>query len=145
MNTNELQSQWNAVSNTYLAEFCKKHGYDIENAYWVGDEPGTLACINDDIFVGIHEIRYDIDNNVPEETFLKWYDYDLDIGSLQSDYDMQTNRAELIRINYESFCKGAPLPYSAADLRRMKEANRDLWAARQKFQEEIETLAKGNQ
>ena len=111
----DLQKKWADVCNEYLRKFCEKHEFDYETAYWVGDDPGTIACVAD-IFVGMDEMRYDIDNNVPEDKFLKWYDYSLDVYNIESDYHEKQDIKSFIHINYPSFCKGAPLPYTEEDL-----------------------------
>ena len=56
---------WKDVCNEYLEAFCWKHGYTYDKYVWVGDDPGTVANIGD-LFVGMDDIRYDIDNNIPE-------------------------------------------------------------------------------
>ena len=114
-----LKDSWREVCDAYLLAFCEKHEYDYDDAYWVGDEPGTLAYVSD-LFVGMEEIRYDIDNDVPEEMFLKWYDYSLDVYNIESDYHEKQDIKSFIYINYPSFCKGAPLPYTNEDLDSFK-------------------------
>ena len=111
-----IKGRWREVCNAYLQAFCEKHEYDYDDAYWVGDDPGTIACIAD-LFVGMDEIRYDIDENVPEEMFLKWYDYSLSVHEAEMNWRERHKFREFIHINYRSFCKGAPLPYSEDQLK----------------------------
>lgn len=112
---NELKKKWADVCDEYLRKFCEKHEFDFETAYWVGDEPGTIAYVSD-LFVGMEDIRYDIDNNVPEDKFLKWYEYHLEVFELECEFRYRNIYKDLIKINYPSFCKGAPLPYTEEDL-----------------------------
>ena len=110
-----LKKKWADVCNEYLQKFCEKHEYDFECAYWVGDDAGTTACVAD-YFIGMDEIRYDIDNDVPEDKFLKWYDYSLEVFELECEFRYRKLYKDFIKINYPSFCKGAPLPYTDEDL-----------------------------
>lgn len=110
-----MKDSWREVCDAYLRAFCEKHEYDYDDAYWVGDDPGTIACVAD-IFVGMEEIRYDIDNDVPEEMFLKWYDYSLEVHEAEMNWRERHKVREFIHINYPSFCKGAPLPYGKKQL-----------------------------
>ena len=81
----KIKEQWREVSNEYLKAFCERTGINIEDAWWIGDDPGTIAQIGD-YFVGIHEMRYLVDNNISPDVFFKWYDYSLDIHTLQEEY-----------------------------------------------------------
>ena len=60
--------------DAYLQHFCNKHGYYYERDCWVGNDVGGVACIGD-YFVDMVTIRTDIDQEAPEEEFIKWYDY----------------------------------------------------------------------
>ena len=120
MTREERKKAFAGVCDDYLKAFCEKHEFCYEDSYWVGDEPGGIACIGD-YFVRFVEMAYDIDNDVPEEMFLKWYDYDLEIGSLELDYREVICAREFTKINYPSFCKGAPLPYSNEDIELMRD------------------------
>ena len=110
-----LKDSWREVCDAYLLAFCEKHEYDYDDAYWIGDDPGTIACVAD-IFVGMDEMRYDIDADVPEELFLKWYDYSLEVHEAEMNWRERHKVCEFIHINYPSFCKGAPLPYTEKQL-----------------------------
>ena len=72
METKDLRKKYEEACNAYLTKFIKKHDYQLEPYPWVGDEVGGVACIGD-MFVGFNDIRYDIDHDVPEEYFDKWY------------------------------------------------------------------------
>ena len=87
---------WKDVCNEYLEAFCWKHGYTYDKYVWVGDDPGTVANIGD-LFVGMDDIRYDIDNNIPESCFEKWYWKNLEVYELTGCHYM----------NFSSFCMGA--------------------------------------
>lgn len=102
MNRKELRAQYKNIADTYVREFVAKHDYDMTDyeidRCWVADDAGTTACICD-MFVDFNDIRYDIDNDVPESKFEKWYWTSLERAELGIKY-----------MNYESFCKGAPDP-----------------------------------
>ena len=67
-----IKDRWANICNEYLEKFCRKHKYNIDPYPWVGDDPGTVAMIGD-LLVGMDNMRYDIDNNIPEDFFEKWY------------------------------------------------------------------------
>lgn len=117
-----LKFQFKEIAEAYLKAFCEKHDYDYEDARWLGQRVGEVADLGDD-FYDLNDIRYDIDNNIPAGEIEKWADYIL--------------RLELLdcpkKINFQSWCKGAPLPYSEEMLndiedarRRVEEAKREL-------------------
>jgi hypothetical protein len=121
-----LKHQWNDLCNIYLEAFCSKHGYDIEEDCWVADDPGTIAMISD-MFVSMDNIRYDVDNNIPEETYEEWYWKSLEVYEL----------TEQNYMNYESFCKGAPDIWTDERLKSIKEAKFRVEEAKKALDEEI--------
>lgn len=108
-----LRLDWDAVCNRYLHLFCQKHDYIYDPTGWVGNEPGTIIEIGD-MFVHMDDIRYDIDNDVPEKYFEKWYWKGLDVCEITGEKYM----------NYPSYCKGAPDPWTEERLEKVKEAKR---------------------
>jgi len=74
------------------------------------------------MYVGMDDIRYDIDNNIPEDMFEKWYWKHLDRYESGIKY-----------MNYESFCKGCPDPIS-------EEKEKEIIALREKVIEAKKAL-----
>lgn len=121
---------WEDVCNEYLEAFCEKHEYEYEPKYaWVADDPGTVANIGD-LFVGMDDIRFDIDNNVPESYFEKWYWKNLEVYELTGVHYM----------NYPSYCKGSPDNWSEERLQRARDAQKRLDEAKKSFQEEMDRI-----
>jgi len=81
MNRKTLKQTYESSCNNYLRLFLEKHGYEYDPNLWVGGSVGTITEVSD-LFVGMEDIRIDIDQNVPEEEFIKWYDYSLRLHSL---------------------------------------------------------------
>jgi hypothetical protein len=121
-----LKHQWNDLCNIYLEAFCNKHGYEVDEDCWVADDPGTIAMISD-MFVSMDNIRYDVDNNIPEETYEEWYWKSLEVYEL----------TEQNYMNYESFCKGAPDIWTDERLKSIKEAKFRVEEAKKALDEEI--------
>lgn len=115
-----LREEYAEICNEYLRRFCKKHGFYLSDADWVGDDAGGLAQIAD-YFFSFEDIRYDVDNEVPEDVIIEWYDYDLEVRSLEIDYLMAKNLRTFVKINYPSWCKGAPKPYTPQELAKMRD------------------------
>lgn len=104
----EKQLAFNGICDWYAHKFAKKHEYDFD--YWVGDRTGEIAVFNEEFFVDLSTIRYDIDKEIDSEEFEKWWFYSLDLEELECPQ----------KINYESWCKGAPLPYSREELEHIR-------------------------
>jgi len=125
----ERKALWKDVCNEYLEAFCLKHDYTYDKYAWIGDDPGTVANIGD-LFVGMDDIRYDIDNNIPESYFEKWYWKNLEVYEL----------TECHYMNYSSFCMGAQDNWPEERLNRAREANKRLQQAQNEFHEEMERI-----
>lgn len=114
MNTN-INERWEEICNEYVTLFCNKHGWEPESEMWVHDDPGTTILIGD-MYVGMDEIRYDIDNDIDESVFSTWYWKALELYELGVETWM----------NYESFCKGAPDEWPEERIQRLREAKQRL-------------------
>ena len=82
----ELKKLFGKLCKIYVDIFCKKH--ELQFSGWVANNPGTAATCSD-YYINFDDIRYDIDNDIPEDKFTIWYD----LG-------MNGNR-----INYDAFCR----------------------------------------
>lgn len=120
---NELKRQWDKVCNTYLQEFCRRHGYSYEPDCWVANNPGTIACVCD-MFVSMEDIRYDVDNLIDTDCFEAWYWKSVDVYSLTKQKYM----------NYSSFCHGAPDPWTEEQLNSIREAQKRVFEAQENFE-----------
>ena len=125
-NNYSLKSEWQELCNKYLKKFCEKHEYTYEPDCWVASDPGTIANIGD-MFVSMENIRYDLDNNIPEEYFEKWYWKSLDVYELVGEKFM----------NYENFCKGCPDYWTEDKLESIRKAKQRVIEARDALEREI--------
>lgn len=121
-----LKSEWQILCSMYLRKFCDKHEYTYEPDCWVANNPGTIACVND-MFVSMEDIRYDIDNDIPEESFEKWYWKSLEVYELVGEKFM----------NYENFCKGCPDYWTEDKLESIRKAKQRVIDARDALEREI--------
>lgn len=94
----KLWNEWVTICNKYLRAFCEKHGYDFDEATnsWVSNFDGTVVLCGDE-YVTMEDIIIDIERNVPEEEFLKWYYYTIEVYPLMG-----------CSPNYESWLNGCP-------------------------------------
>ena len=117
---NELKKQYEFVCNAYAKAFAKKHDYQFDS--WV--EVGTIACFGD-YFVDFHDIKHDIDNDIPKEKFLEYYDAILDYSSLNNEKEMIMNELIDNKLrpfpNYKHWLKGAPRP-TQEEMDRLRKA-----------------------
>ena len=118
-----LKQTWEKVCNTYLQEFCRRHGYSYEPDMWVADNPGTIACVCD-MFVSMEDIRYDVDNLIDTDCFEAWYWKSVDVYSLTKQKYM----------NYSSFCQGAPDQWTEERLNSIREAQKRVFEAQENFE-----------
>lgn len=118
----KLKENFEAACNAYLSAFCLRHEMDFEG--WVGGRVGEIAEIGDH-FIGMDEMRYDVDNEPPRIRIFEWLDYMQELCSLGCTK----------KINFEAFCMGAPLPYSHDDLRKIKAAHKKVEEARKALEE----------
>lgn len=129
-----LYTQWADICNKYVEEFTKKHEYDMTDAFWIGDDPGTILNIGD-MFISMTDIRYDIDNDIRVDKFEEWYWKSLD-----------RHEAGIKFMNYESFCKGCPDPVSPEKEKELKECRQRLAEIKKQFEKEMDKYIakKGN-
>lgn len=98
----DLKENYKAICNTYAHKFAEKHEYSFDG--WVADKVGEVAMMGD-YYVDFRDIKYDIDNDIDADEYVKYYDYCLEVGMLN-----------LTVPNYESWCKGCPrIPQEALD------------------------------
>lgn len=121
MENNKLKERFKEIVNDYMYAWAEKHEYDYEEDMWVADNYGTI-CMVGDMFVSFDDVRYDIDNNLPEHIFDEWYWYSLEI----SEMGCKAN------VNLKSYAMGYR-PFSDEQLelirstsRRIKEQQVDL-------------------
>ena len=100
--TDSLEENYNLICNMYAHVFATKHAYSFDA--WVADKVGEVAMMGD-YYVDFCDIKYDIDNDIDADEYVKYYDYCLEVGMLN-----------LTVPNYESWCKGCPrIPQEALD------------------------------
>lgn len=85
----------------YLKRLLKNWGYGdcvvSSVGWWVGDDIGGVFCLEDNTFLNMDDIRYCVDNDVDEDTYADYLDYNLRCA----DYGFN-------QINLNAFIKGAP-------------------------------------
>lgn len=128
-NKQSTQERWREICQEYLKLFCDKHEYSFEDCFWVTDNYGTIACASD-MFISMEHIRYDIDNNIEETMFEKWYWKAIEIFELTGQDFM----------NYESFCKGAPDIWTEEKMEKLREAHMRVYEAEEALRQEIEEM-----
>lgn len=128
-NKQSTQERWKDICQEYLKLFCDKHEYSFEDCFWVTDNYGTIACVSD-MFISMEHIRYDIDNNIEETMFEKWYWKAIEIFELTGQDFM----------NYESFCKGAPDIWTEEKIEKLREAHIRVYEAEEALRQEIEEM-----
>ncbi|MEZ3441568.1 hypothetical protein [Alistipes sp.] len=118
----KLRADFEAAANAYLAAFCKKHGYDFEDARqsWVGGRVGEITEVAD-LFIDLRDIRTDIDHDAPKDEFVKWYDYCLRLSMIDH---------EILIPNYEHWLMGCPRK-SEEEIAKLERLARNVKEARE--------------
>ena len=114
MENNKLKERFKEIVNDYMYAWAEKHEYDYEEDMWVADNYGTI-CMVGDMFVSFDDVRYDIDNNLPEHIFDEWYWYSLEI----SEMGCKAN------VNLKSYAMGYR-PFSDEQLKLIRSASRKI-------------------
>lgn len=128
-NRKQLKKNYEDACNAYLRAFCRKHGYDEEDAIdsWAAGDVGGIASVGDE-FVSMDTIIADIDTQAPENAFYEWYDYC---------YRLHMISDEITTPNYRSWLRGCPRK-SEEEIAALEEAHKRVEAARQALMKEIE-------
>lgn len=122
-----IRGRYENAVHEYCHAFCRKHGYHYDPDGWVGEGVGGIVLVGD-YYINFDDIRYDIDNDVPEDIFIKYYDYTLEIASLDEGTGKMTN------VNYKHFIYGLR-PYSEEQLEKIRQAKERVAEARAALEE----------
>lgn len=76
-----LYQEYQNICNKYLQIFCEKHDFDYYDAKdsWVANDIGGIVMVGD-FFISLETIIVDIEEDVPEEKFIQWYDWSMGEG-----------------------------------------------------------------
>lgn len=114
----DRKAQYEKLCMEYVLRFCEKHDLNFEG--WVCDRVGETAEIGD-MYLDFSDIRFDIDTEQEVGKIEKWWDYSYGLAMLECPKT----------INYRSWCKGAPVPYSQAQIDAIHHAYNDVVVAKQ--------------
>lgn len=126
-----LKKSWILICNVYLKEFCRRHNFRYEEDMWISSNPGTIVNVCD-MFISMDDIRYDVDNQIDPDMFQKWYWKSIEVSEL-------TNGAQSY-LNYQSFCEGAPDPFTEEYMEQLRKAHQHVLEANEALRLEIETF-----
>lgn len=119
----KLKQNYENACHAYVQAFCDKHEYEYEPDMWVAGDVGGIICISD-LYIGLDDIRIDVDKDAPEDEFIKWYDYTMKLAMLDAKYP-----------NYDNWLRKCPIK-SEAEILEMEK----LRAKIEELKLELETL-----
>jgi hypothetical protein len=121
---NILKQKYETVVDEYLKEFCTQFEFDYEDAdyYWVAGEVGGIIELGD-YFLSFETIKTVIDNNIPYETWVGWYDYTLRLHSISTDITVP---------NLMSYFKGCPVK-DEKEIEKLEQAKKNVEYAENLF------------
>lgn len=114
-----MRKFYESACNDYANAFCEKHGYyklgEGSDTYWVGNSVGGVLMCGDE-FADLTTIMTDINEDAPEEEFMRWNDYYMLYTEV---FDNERDRC----MTFRNWLHGAPrIPYDTLNhLRLMKE------------------------
>lgn len=121
----KLYMDYNSICTKYVDAFCAKHGFDLpEPLFWVGDRVGETIELGDR-FYDFNDIRYDVDNGLPEGEIEEWWDYCYDLAMLECPKT----------INLDAWHRGAPRPYTQEQLDAIRKAHNEVALAKQALED----------
>jgi len=137
MKTKKLKESYESACNDYLKEFCNRHEFDFDNAYWVAEDVGGVAVINDYYFVNMQEIIHDLEIEATEElkserTFPKWFDYCVRCKSISN---------EIITPNLKAWKMGCPI-HSEGKMREFEHGRARIAIIKQQLKNSIDEANK---
>ena len=113
----DLRKRYYDLCEDYRKEFVSRYFTDkdspIDSSYWIGGTVGELLEVNDRYF-NFEDIRYAVDNNVPEDTLLGWCDYNDKVSGLGIDNP-----------TFKEWCNGRPR-LSDEQIKRIATIRHDL-------------------
>ena len=106
-----LQLMYSAACKAYVEKLNEMWETDGE---WTGDGYRTFDVV--DLFLSNWELRYVVDNGIDFDSFLKWYDYDM-----QMLYGIALGKKKARRINIDHWFEGFP------EEAKVPKAERERW------------------
>ena len=125
-----LKERYEQVANDYVKELCRRFDPDYDGYMpdWICDKVGGTL---DDLwgyYINFDDVRLIIDENIPFDDFIKWYDYCLECHAISPD---------ITTPNLRSWIKGCPR-MRQEELDHLKELHRKVEFARQALEQAIE-------
>lgn len=123
MDKNLLKQQYIDACNAYLEAFCEKHDFDYDEAAnsWIGGYVGD-SCMIGDYCVSFDDMKTDIDMDVHEREYFKYYDYFLDAHDLG-----------IICPNYANWLRGCPI-MPEEQRKSLRESKNRVYEAQKDFE-----------
>lgn len=112
----KLYDMWGRVCDGYVAELAHMWGFEYKVSDWVGDDFGGVACINEEIYVNMDDVRYCVDNEICYDEYNEWSAYIEDVSEFS-----------LPKMNLRSWHMGCPrVPKEVIDrLKQLKQSLND--------------------
>lgn len=92
-----IKNKYETACNEYLKALFVQWQLEDCSYFWVSDYIGGVCCIDEDLFIGIEDIRYCVDNGIDYDTYQNYVEY----TTKCHEYGFDT-------LNLKSFVKGAP-------------------------------------
>ncbi len=110
-----LKADYEKAVAAYVNAFCKQ--MEMRFGHWIGDEVGGLADFNDYFTINFTDVKRCVDEDVSRDTFIEWYDYCVEVGSLDINATIP---------NLNSWLMGFRSKLTKEDIEHFKEMKNDL-------------------
>lgn len=100
----ELIENYEKSVNAIIDAFNKKHEFNGNDGYWIGNEVGGVYDFGDTMTFDFRDILLDIKEDAPNGEIEKWQDYNLRVWSVNN----MVGGVFLKDVNYRSWLNGCP-------------------------------------
>ena len=109
-----LKTNYESACNAYLRALLTLWDLDGCYGFWIGDEIGGVYCYGDDLFIGMDDMRYCVENNVSYDTFYEW-----------QEYCVWAHEFDKASPNLKSWCMGCPR-FDKETMKKLSDAKLEL-------------------
>ena len=129
--TNILKEDYARIADDYMCAWCLKHEYDYDAISRMDDD--YRVCEAGDIYLSLDDVRYDINNNLPENVFEDYYWYASDVAMYAPD----------ISITLPQYNAGYR-PFTRIELEKLKDAHERLMQAKDEYETLLDEITANN-
>lgn len=79
------RKKWSEACNLWVCLLCEQWERNDRNGYWIGGEVGGVWDMGGDVIMGMNDVIYAVEHNIPFQAYHDWQDYCMDVSELNID------------------------------------------------------------